>query len=125
MFHSTMSSLLCTFLIFLGLTSAVFAFQCYECNSVAEPKCLEELDVWTPPLVNCAAETCFKIFAEVGDVTTVIKGCWIPGADPTGTCKTRDSAGCYLCESDKCNSATDLKAFVLLGLVAACLLYLL
>ncbi|GJQ72056.1 hypothetical protein Trydic_g3157 [Trypoxylus dichotomus] len=143
-----MSGVINVIAFLLCFSNAVFALKCYQCDSSKNVACDIGLLSFTQNVKDCSADAgliggllpnnCHKIVAKAKNGDEYIKrDCGI-STGLINNCQAIakalqfavdddniDSIDCYTCDTDKCNSATNLKAFTLLGVVIACVLYFL
>nr|CAH7749191.1 unnamed protein product [Callosobruchus chinensis] len=127
--------------------TAVNGLTCYSCNSKENALCSYGFTSLTYSSQQCESagfidniisQKCFKITAEGKDGSSYIaRGClppatvgcsaiaktigWISGLDNQDGLRNLQ---CDTCETDKCNSATKLTGFTILGLVISSFLFM-
>ncbi|XP_060522733.1 uncharacterized protein LOC132699831 [Cylas formicarius] len=142
-----MASIIPCLLAVVFAIGAANGLKCYSCNSKDSTRCGYGIASFTYPVQECvsagildsiAGAKCYKITAKDSDGSEYIaRGCQAPpafGCDAiakTAGWLTGYSSGnqftdiqCDVCDVDKCNSASQLTGFTILGLILATIAFL-
>nr|CAI5836047.1 unnamed protein product [Callosobruchus analis] len=143
-----MASTILLALAVLFTATAVNGLTCYTCNSKDNALCSYGFTSLTYSSQECASagvidniisQKCYKITAEGKDGSSYIaRGCLPPAtvgcsaiAQAVGWISNMDNSQdglrnlqCDTCVTDKCNSATKMTGFTILGLVISSLLFM-
>ncbi|XP_057656675.1 uncharacterized protein LOC130894103 [Diorhabda carinulata] len=144
-----MASILSSVIILFMVTTA-HGLKCYSCNSKDSVSCKWGLASFTYNTEECTSvgifdslisPKCYKITAQNKEGSEYIaRGCLPPGTFGCGQMaklvgwvsyasdnsdNSLNNLSCETCETDKCNSATKLTGFALIGLILSSIAFLL
>lgn len=145
-----MASFITGFIAILFVVNAANGLSCYDCNSKDSVTCKWGLTSFTYNTQECTSAgildnvftpKCYKITAENKDGKEYIaRGCLPPAtigcaaisktigwisSQTSDDPETLQNLSCETCETDKCNSASKLAGFTLVGIILSSVAFML